>query len=80
MRQLTSRQHEIVALLRQGLTQQEIARRLGLKYGTIRGQLQDARDRSGYQTTAELAAKAGLIDPPSHKNAPKRGDSWQIGD
>ena len=60
MRQLTSRQREIVALLRQGLTQQEAARRLGLKYGTIRYQLQNARDRSGCQTTAELAFKAGL--------------------
>lgn len=62
MRQLTSRQREIVALLRQGLTQQETARRLGLKYGTVRQQLQKARDRSGCRSTAELAAKTHEAD------------------
>ena len=60
MRQLTNRQNEIVALLRQGLTQQEAARRLGLRYSTVRKQLQAARDRSGCRSTAELAAKVGL--------------------
>ena len=60
MRQLTNRQNEIVALLRQGLTQQEAARFLGVRYGTVRKQLVKARDRSGCLSTAELAVKAGL--------------------
>lgn len=54
MRPLTRRQKEIVSLLRQGLTMQEAARRLGLKYGTVRQQLQQARERGGYRTTAQM--------------------------
>lgn len=48
------RQKEIVSLLRQGLTPQEAARRLGLKYGTIRQQLLQAR------TTAQLVVNVDL--------------------
>ena len=53
MRPLTRRQKEIVSLLRQGLTMQEAAGRLGLKYGTVRQRLQQARERGGYRTTAQ---------------------------
>ena len=60
MRPLTRRQKEIVSLLRQGLTQQEAARRLGLKHGTIRQQLQQARTRGGYRTTAQLVVNVDL--------------------
>lgn len=56
MKPLTPRQTEIVSLLRQGLTPQEAARRLGVKYGTVRHQLQEARDRTGYRTTLQLVA------------------------
>ena len=62
MKPLTRRQTQIVALLGQGLTAQEAARRLGLRYSTIRHSLQAARERTGCQTTVQLMTIAKLVE------------------
>jgi len=57
---LTDRQREIVEMLRFGSSQLQIAKRLGLSESTINNQVDEAKDRLGAKTPAELVAEALL--------------------
>lgn len=57
MAKLTPRQREIVRLLAQGNSQKEIARRLGLRYGTVRQHTMRIRERGECRSTLELVVK-----------------------
>lgn len=59
---LTPRERMIVKLLADGLTLKEIAARIGTAHGTVRQQIQRARDRSGCRSNAELVVKAHEAD------------------
>lgn len=58
MAKLTPRQQEVVRLLAQGQTQQQVARVLNLQYSTVRKIAMTARERVGATTTAHLTALA----------------------
>jgi DNA-binding CsgD family transcriptional regulator len=58
MEKLTKRQRQIVRLLASGDSQQEIARKLGLRYGTVRQHMQAARKRGECRSTIEVVFKA----------------------
>ena len=57
MRPLTKRQKEIVTLLGHGLSQQEAARQLGIKYGYARQLVMLARERQECRSTVQLVAR-----------------------
>jgi len=57
MAKLTTRQRQIAALLAAGLTQRQIAHRLGIAEQTCYNTTQAMRDRTG-TTTAVIAVKA----------------------
>lgn len=57
MAKLTPRQREIVRLLVAGDSQKEIARKLGLRYGTVRQHVMRARNRGDCRSTTEIAVK-----------------------
>ena len=61
MAKLTPRQQEVVRLLAQGQTQQQVARVLNLQYSTVRKIAMTARERAGATTTAHLMALAALF-------------------
>ncbi|WP_069803212.1 response regulator transcription factor [Thermogemmatispora onikobensis] len=48
------REWEVLLLLRQGLEDEEIARRMGITASTVRGHIYRLRDRLGANTRAEL--------------------------
>lgn len=58
---LTRAERDIVRLLADGLTPQQIARRRGVKESTIRSQLKTAKAKTGARTLAELALRAEAI-------------------
>ena len=53
--QLTERQHEIAALVMEGLTAEEIAARLGLSKQTIKNHKQRIYQRLGARNAMEMA-------------------------
>jgi DNA-binding CsgD family transcriptional regulator len=53
---LTQRENEVVALVARGCTDRDIARILGIGFGTVRTHLSNAMDKSGCANRAELAA------------------------
>jgi DNA-binding CsgD family transcriptional regulator len=55
---LTSRERELVVLLRQGLTNQEIAERLVISTGTVRTHLENIFDKLGVHTRTAAVARA----------------------
>lgn len=57
-KKLTNRQREIIRLLAAGYSQKEIARQLGIAYGTVRKHTLAARQRSDCQSTAAVAVWA----------------------
>lgn len=57
MAKLTPRQREIVRLLALGDSQKEIARKLGLRHGTVRQHMMRARARGECRSTAEIAVR-----------------------
>ncbi len=58
---LTNRERELVALAGTGLTNSEIARRLGVSRSTVARTLQNARRKLGAETRAQAAAKMSDI-------------------
>jgi DNA-binding CsgD family transcriptional regulator len=55
---LTARENEVVALVARGCTDRDIARVLGIGFGTVRTHLTNAMAKSGCANRAELAAAA----------------------
>jgi DNA-binding NarL/FixJ family response regulator len=53
---LTERQHQIVALLMQGMSNKEIARNLGIAEGTVKQHMINIFQRSGVNKRAKLVA------------------------
>jgi DNA-binding CsgD family transcriptional regulator len=53
---LTPRENEVVALVARGCTDRDIARVLGIGFGTVRTHLTNAMAKSGCSNRAELAA------------------------
>lgn len=64
---LTERQHQVLMHLRDGLSNKEIARHLGLANGTIKSHVTDIMKTLGVQSRTEAAVLAREItpDPPS---------------
>lgn len=58
MAKLTTRQRDVIRLIRQGYSQKETARTLGIAYGTVRKHTLAARERTGCRTTAQIVAAA----------------------
>jgi len=58
---LTAREHEVLALLAQGLTLQEISDRLGVSYVTVRNHVQHILSKLGVHSILEAIA-VSLID------------------
>jgi len=56
---LTSRQKAVLTHVREGYTNAQIARRLGVTPGTIRGHLEDIFDRLGVQNRVSAVVAAG---------------------
>ena len=64
---LTKREHEVLQLIWLGLTNQEIARHLNIKFKTVEAHRASLRSKLGASNTAQLiqtALKEGLIHPP----------------
>lgn len=55
---LTSRERELVVLLRDGLTNQEIAERLVISTGTVRTHLENVFEKLGVHTRTAAVARA----------------------
>jgi DNA-binding CsgD family transcriptional regulator len=53
---LTTRQREVAALVAEGLTNREIARRLGIEERSAEGHLERIRLRLGLRSRAQVAA------------------------
>ena len=58
MSKLTIRQREIVRLLAAGYSQKQVARRLGIAYGTVRKHTLAARERTACRSTVEIVVLA----------------------
>lgn len=57
MAKLSPRQKDIVQMMLQGRSQKEIGRTLGISYNTVRQHLKGARDRTGSETSLQLAMR-----------------------
>jgi len=55
---LTPREAEVLRLVSEGLTNQRIARRLGIQFSTVRTHVEHARQKLGCTTRAEAVARA----------------------
>ncbi len=64
MSQLTKRQREIVQRLAAGDSQKEIARALGLQYGTVRQHVMAIRKRADCRSTVEVVVRATRSNAP----------------
>jgi DNA-binding CsgD family transcriptional regulator len=53
---LSAREQEIARCIVEGLTDREIAERLGIKQNTVRTHVEKARAKSGSRNRAQLAA------------------------
>lgn len=74
---LTRREHEIIALIGEGLKNAEIAQRLFISEATVRNHLTSIFDKLDLSDRFELAVYAfrhGLVQPPQHV-APRRATS-----
>jgi non-specific serine/threonine protein kinase len=60
---LTPREREVAALVVEGLTNRQIARRLGVAECTAASHLEHIRDKLGVQSRAQIAAWAVAEDP-----------------
>jgi len=58
MAMLTNRQQDVIRLLAQGYSQQEIARALGLSYSSVRQHAHAARERTQIKSTIALVVAA----------------------
>jgi len=63
---LTPREHQIVCALRQGMTNKEIARALGLSPNTVRNQISRLSAKVGARSRAQLALLGDA--PPPHRD------------
>jgi DNA-binding CsgD family transcriptional regulator len=70
--QLTPREAQIAELLRDGLTQRAIARRLGISRRTVEAHVAHIRAKTGAATTAAALARAhrAARPRPSHGRHP----------
>jgi two-component system, NarL family, nitrate/nitrite response regulator NarL len=66
--QLTAREREIVSLIRRGLSNKEIARRLGIQVATVKNHVHNILDKLGVTRRADAAAALEPFPP-----APRRG-------
>jgi DNA-binding NarL/FixJ family response regulator len=81
---LTVREHEIIALLEQGLMNKEIARRLGLSLSTVKNHVHNVLDKLGLASRAEVVRwrRTTLVGSPrtgrarSRISAGGRPPSW----
>ena len=64
---LTEREREVLALVQQGLTNQETARRLRLSPHTVRGYVTRLLARFGAKNRTEMAAKALALRRRQHR-------------
>lgn len=65
LKHLTRREHEVLQLVARGMTNREIARKLGLSAGTVKVYVQHIFFKLGVEDrtqAAVLAARLGLID------------------
>jgi ATP/maltotriose-dependent transcriptional regulator MalT len=72
---LTEREMDVLRLLPQDLTLEEIAARLFVSYSTVKTHLDHIRDKFGVSQRRDVVARAvqlGLLDPPRHPPFPKR--------
>ncbi|GAI93342.1 unnamed protein product [marine sediment metagenome] len=65
---LTSTEHEVLRLAAEGLSNREIAERLGIAIGTVRVHLKDIRRAIGVATTEEAVAAFG--EPTERERVP----------
>ncbi len=76
---LTARQQQVAALVADGLTNREIAHRLGIDERSAEGHLERIRDRLGFRSRTQLAAwwvaSADTLGDPGESPA----GSWRIG-
>jgi ATP/maltotriose-dependent transcriptional regulator MalT len=66
---------DVLRLLPQDLTLEEIAARLFVSYSTVKTHLDHIRDKFGVSQRRDVVARAvqlGLLDPPRHPPFPKR--------
>lgn len=63
IRTLSSRERQVLAMLATGARQVEIARQLGVSVSTVKTQLRTIKDKTGIESTLQLAttAAAGKI-------------------
>jgi DNA-binding CsgD family transcriptional regulator len=57
---LTSQEHKVLLLVVEGLTSNEIARRLGIAPSTVNTHVRSAKHKLGARTRIEAAAMVGL--------------------
>jgi DNA-binding NarL/FixJ family response regulator len=68
MDQLTSREREVLFLLAQGMSNAEVARKLGISEATVKSHLAHVMTKLGVRekTQAVIAAyQTGLVQPPA---------------
>jgi DNA-binding CsgD family transcriptional regulator len=72
---LTDRELDVLRLLPEELTLEQIAARLFVSYSTVKTHLDHIRDKFGVSQRRDVVARAaqlGLLDPPRHPPSPQR--------
>jgi DNA-binding CsgD family transcriptional regulator len=72
---LTQRELDVLRLLPEDLTLEQIAARLFVSYSTVKTHLDHIRDKFGVSQRRDVVARAaqlGLLDPPRHPPSPQR--------
>ncbi|MBA3414872.1 MAG: helix-turn-helix transcriptional regulator, partial [Chloroflexia bacterium] len=72
---LTERELDVLRLLPEDLTLEQIAARLFVSYSTVKTHLDHIRTKLGVNQRREVVARAaqlGLLDPPRHPPSPQR--------
>ena len=72
---LTERELDVLRLLPEDLTLEQIAARLFVSYSTVKTHLDHIRDKFGVSQRRDVVARAaqlGLLDPPRHPPSPQR--------
>jgi DNA-binding NarL/FixJ family response regulator len=59
--QLSEREREILALLKQGVTREDIAERLSISYFTVRRHIQNVLEKTGQPSVREVLKKFGEV-------------------
>jgi ATP/maltotriose-dependent transcriptional regulator MalT len=72
---LTERELDVLRLLPENLTLEQIAARLFISYSTVKTHLDHIRDKFGVSQRRDVVARAaqlGLLDPPRHPPSSRR--------